>query len=444
MAFVSDSFTDTDGTNLGSHTGETGATWTIHPSYSVHAKIQSNRAYANGALRCYYASGTPASADYAVEGVIRRVTKTGNAGIAGRVDTSANTMYLVIWQGGANWELYKFVSGTGTQLGSGYNDDPADGTDRTVKLEMIGTAIKVYVDGTERISVTDSAITAAGRAGIRTNTATTTTGYHIDSLTATDSSTTVSRSAAIDTVTGIASAGAPLAVTSRSAALAASTGIASAGARVPATATGSATLTASTGITSSGARLVATLSRSAALGASTGISASGARLAATVSRSAVLAASAGIAAASTPIRLRSTSLTAASSIDTTRSLIRLRSVGLTTVTTIATIGTPIAPGVTSRVASLTCSTLIATDSGVIRLRSAGLITATSVEATATSTRARAAALTAATQIASAWSPLARPAELVVSLSPDALMALGTTSLTTTLDTEATEVELQTA
>jgi hypothetical protein len=35
-----------------------------------------------------------------------------------------------------------------------------------VKLEMISTAIKVYVNGTQRISVTDSAISAAGKAGV--------------------------------------------------------------------------------------------------------------------------------------------------------------------------------------------------------------------------------------------------------------------------------------
>lgn len=184
---------------------------------------------------------------------------------------------------------------------------------------------------------------------------------------------------------------------SAAATLSAASSIASTGARLPATVTGSAALTASTAITTIGREQVA---RSVTLTTTATIATVGARLAATVSRSAALDASTGIA--------------------TTRSLIRLRS------------------------ATLAAATLIATDSGPIRLRSASITALTGVASTATATRYRSAALDATGVIASAWSPLARPADLVISVAPDADMALGTSSPTTTLDTEATEVELQTA
>lgn len=483
MAFVSDTFTDTDGTQLGDHTGETGATWTSHPAgaYSVHAKIDANRVHSNSALRCYYASGTPASADYDVEAIVRRVTASGNIGIVGRLDTSANTMYLAMWTAGGQWQLYKIVAGTSTQLGSSYNDNPANGTDRTVKLEMRGTAIKVYVDGTEQISVTDSAISAAGRAGWRGNGATASAGFHIDSLTASDSSTTVARSAAIDAATALTSAGAKLATTvsrtaaldataalaavptkvvtrvashtattqiatvgreqlARTASVTATTAIATSGQVIAEVITSSAAVTATAAVTTSGHVVK---SRTAALSASTAVAASGSL---TRLRAAALTATTQIATVGTEMGVtsRSAALTGTTQIVTGAGLIRLRAATLAATAQIATVGTPLAPGVTSRAATLTAATLIATDSGLVRLRSASLAGLTEIASTAAATRYRSASLSATSAIASAWSPLARPAELVVSLSGDALVALDTSSLTTTLDTEATEVELQTA
>ncbi len=48
-------------------------------------------------------------------------------------------------------------------------------------LSMVGTTINLIVDGAVTITQTDSAITAAGRAGMRpNNAATSTTGVHLD------------------------------------------------------------------------------------------------------------------------------------------------------------------------------------------------------------------------------------------------------------------------
>lgn len=61
----------------------------------------------------------------------------------------------------------------------------ADGSTHNVKLQMRGTSIKVFVDGVERMSVTDSSITAAGRAGVyaRSYSMTDTWGRRIDNFT---------------------------------------------------------------------------------------------------------------------------------------------------------------------------------------------------------------------------------------------------------------------
>jgi hypothetical protein len=69
---------------------------------------------------------------------------------------------LVLSSGGNNAQLYKKVSGTWSTLGSTVTI--ADGS--VVKLSANGTAIKVYDDGVEVISVTDSGVAGTGKAGV--------------------------------------------------------------------------------------------------------------------------------------------------------------------------------------------------------------------------------------------------------------------------------------
>lgn len=192
MAFVVDSFTDADGTALASHTGETGATWTKHASYTGTYSIQSNRAYAGSGTGAYYASGTPASAEYDVQATVVVVTLTdNNQSICARIATGANTLYMARHNraaGGTNnaWELYKIVAGTATLLGS-YSQALSGGGSYTLLLEIRDAAKKVYIDGVERISSGDNAITAAGLAGVRSSVpASSTTGMHLDDFSATD------------------------------------------------------------------------------------------------------------------------------------------------------------------------------------------------------------------------------------------------------------------
>lgn len=178
--------------------------------------IQTNRIHPNGGLRCAYASGTPASADYDVECVVRQVTTVGQNGPAGRIDTAANTMYVarvITLAAATNVDLLKIVAGTQTQITT-YIHGSSDGADITVRLSMRGTAIKVYVNGTERISVTDSDISAAGKAGVRGNTGTSVTGYHIDSINGYDYFAIAGSSTAAGTTAGDVAVAHPLAGTS--------------------------------------------------------------------------------------------------------------------------------------------------------------------------------------------------------------------------------------
>lgn len=170
--FTRDTFTDTDATLLQNHTGEGGASWTKVFGYTQDAEIAAN------ACRCagdqtnarYYASGVPGVPDYIVQADITIVflaAENSYAGVLARTNPSASdeTYYTAFADPGTTntiWNLYKIVSGTATELGTFTEAN----SNRQLRLRAVGTAISTLLDEVERISVTDSAITAAGRAGI--------------------------------------------------------------------------------------------------------------------------------------------------------------------------------------------------------------------------------------------------------------------------------------
>lgn len=192
--FVNDTFTEASDTNLQSHTGETGATWTLHPSYSGTALVNGSldRAYLNtSAAAAYTASGSPPSADYCVESPYRRLTQIStNVTIALGMDTSADTFTgLRLNDNGATvvWETYDRVTGSNTVLQSVTTNIPSlGGAAITAKLCRSGTAITVFFDNVQNTSLNSTTtITAAGKAGVRfSGQGSATTGIQLDSFSA--------------------------------------------------------------------------------------------------------------------------------------------------------------------------------------------------------------------------------------------------------------------
>jgi hypothetical protein len=207
---VSDTFTGTSGTLLSAHTGEIGATWTKHPSYTGNAYISNVNTERGNANSLYYASGIPNTADYDVQAdFVGTVSLANRIGIAGRINTSTNTYYRLTYSvPNSAYQLELINAGTVSLLQSanpGYwNSNFDSGQTHNVKLQMRGTSIKVFVDGVERISVTDSTITAAGRAGVYTGSYdnSDTWGIHIDTFTVTNALSTQSAQFVNDTFTG--------------------------------------------------------------------------------------------------------------------------------------------------------------------------------------------------------------------------------------------------
>lgn len=160
MASFTDDFNRADSTNLG-------ANWTED---AQDMAIASNRLVNNTTNKSGHVSTatgfTPADADYLIQAIVQIKNVGGNisaTGVIGRMtDTTHFYMCRTVTTG---LQLYKFNGGA-TLLGS-YATTINLGTDYTVKLTMEGTALKGYLDGTERISTTDSDLSSVGLGGVR-------------------------------------------------------------------------------------------------------------------------------------------------------------------------------------------------------------------------------------------------------------------------------------
>ena len=179
---VEDTFTSASDVAITAHTGETGATWAAHPSDSsginppvVDGGSDELREGNTVNNSWHYASGSPANADWHATITFRNRASagTGQNVVVGVRMTTTNPLnaYLLFYVNAATpyFRLYKFAGAgpTATQLGSDYTYTlPAADTD--VEFYVVGSEIRVYKnDGTLMISATDTAITAAGKLGVR-------------------------------------------------------------------------------------------------------------------------------------------------------------------------------------------------------------------------------------------------------------------------------------
>ena len=122
--FVSDSFTDSDGTSLASHTGEIGATWAAMAASTLVPTIQSNSldSGASEGNAFYYASGVPYSADYSAScDIVRNTSALSAAGVGVRIATGHHTGYFGIFFSGNGTvgSIYRYFLGTLSLLAAG-------------------------------------------------------------------------------------------------------------------------------------------------------------------------------------------------------------------------------------------------------------------------------------------------------------------------------------
>lgn len=168
-----DAFTGTAGTLLQSHTGDSGTTWAKHQSSDSDAVLT-----ATGRLRkagtlansesLYYSSALLASANYTVSADVYVATSipTDDIGVAGRINSASNTFYFARYeQSGAQWTLFSVVNGTFAYLGGAVQNLAVGSTSR-LSLDMNGSTIRLLVNNTQLVSVSNTSIAAAGAGGV--------------------------------------------------------------------------------------------------------------------------------------------------------------------------------------------------------------------------------------------------------------------------------------
>ena len=169
-AFATATFT---GTALTDELSVADANWTKITGHTPNMLIGATGAYViypgAGDSAAYRHTATPPSANYSVFADIWKPNSGSpnpSMGIIGRASSSTQTYYLLQYRHSTtSLELFKLVSGASTQLGSTYTMTLTS-TPVSLELRMNGTAIEGYTDGVQRITVTDSDISAAGYAGI--------------------------------------------------------------------------------------------------------------------------------------------------------------------------------------------------------------------------------------------------------------------------------------
>jgi hypothetical protein len=251
MASFTDDFNRADSTNLGAGWVEVSGDWSI-----VANQLSSGSAGGTVILR---AAGAMATNDNSVQVTIA-ATAAVSHGIWCRGNSNISQGYL--WRNdGTSWNLFSVVGGSFVSIGS-YAAAAVAGD--VAKVQAVGSTIKCYVNGVERVSVTNTAVTTGTSVGLR---AESTSSLRFDDFTGADVVTGATGDAAFSGAATLSASG--LRATAGNTALTSTASLAAQGVRATASA---ASLNSTASLTTDGTR---TTSGAAGLAASATLAADG-------------------------------------------------------------------------------------------------------------------------------------------------------------------------
>lgn len=233
MATFTDTFNRTDSTNLGANWVEVSGDWSI-----VSNQLSSGSAGGTIILR---AAGAMDTNDNSAQATIA-ATAAVSHGVWCRGNSNITSGYL--WRNdGSSWDLFSVVGGSFSVIGTyAVAASPGD----VAKVQAVGPTIKGFVNGVERVSVTDTNVPTGTSVGIRAESVAT---LRFDDFTAADVTSGVTGDAAYSGTATLSASG--LRATAGTSALDATATLTAGGLRA---ASSDAVLTASAGLTADGAR----------------------------------------------------------------------------------------------------------------------------------------------------------------------------------------------
>jgi len=263
MTTFTDDFNRADSTSLGANWVEVSGDWSI-----ISNQLSSGSAGGTVILR---AAGAMATNDNSAQVTIP-ATAAVSHGVWCRGNSNISQGYL--WRNdGTSWNLFSVVGGSFVSIGS-YAAAAVAGD--IAKVQAVGTTIKGYVNGVQRVSVTDTAVTTGTSVGLR---AESTSLLRFDDFAAADVTSGTTGDAAFSGTATLSATG--LRATAGSAALAPTATLTTSGVRATA---GNAALTATASLTADGTvarsgdaalSIVATLAADGQRGANTGATLAG-------------------------------------------------------------------------------------------------------------------------------------------------------------------------
>jgi hypothetical protein len=158
VATFTDDFNRSNSTDLGVNWVEVSGDWSI-----VSNQLSPGAAGGTIILR---AAGAMATTDHFAQVTIAATT-AASQGVWCRGNANISTGYL--WRNnGTSWDLFSVVGGSFTAIGT-YAAAAAPGD--VAKVQAVGSIVKGFVNGVQRVSVTDTAVTTGTSVGIRSDSA---------------------------------------------------------------------------------------------------------------------------------------------------------------------------------------------------------------------------------------------------------------------------------
>ena len=172
MATFTDDFNRANTSDLGANWVEVSGDWSI-----VSNQLSPGAAGGTIILR---AASAMASSDHYAQATIAATTAASH-GIWCRGNSSGGLSSGYLWRNdGSSWDLFSVIGGSFTVIGS-YAAAAAPGD--IAKVQAVGSTIKAFVNGIERVSVTDTGVTTGTSVGFRSESA---AAIRFDDFTAAD------------------------------------------------------------------------------------------------------------------------------------------------------------------------------------------------------------------------------------------------------------------